>query len=69
LQAAESDVRRNQRLIRLRDDVPAVVLEEMVPRALDRERLRGLFTEWGFKGMLAALGAPSEASAEQGVFL
>jgi DNA polymerase-1 len=57
LQLAEADVRRNQQLIRLRDDVPAVELEALAMRSPDRGRLHGLFTEWGFKGMLAALGS------------
>ncbi len=69
LQAAESDVRRNQRLIRLRDDVPDVALDAMVLRAPDRERLRGLFAEWGFRSLLASVSAPAAASAEQGVLL
>ena len=60
-------MRRNQRLIRLRDDVPGVGLDEMILRAADRERLRGLFAGWGFKSMLASLGAPAAPPAEQGV--
>lgn len=68
LQAAEADVRRNQRLIRLRDDAPPVALDETAPRPPDRERLRALFGEWGFRGMLAALGA-APAPAEQGALL
>ncbi|MEY2408064.1 MAG: polymerase [Verrucomicrobiota bacterium] len=64
LQTAESAVRRNQLLIRLRDDVPEVALDELIPRAADTERLRGLFTEWGFKGMLAALSTPALAQGD-----
>jgi DNA polymerase-1 len=59
LQAAEADVRRNQLLVRLRDDVPGVALEEMVLRPPSGERLHALYTEWGFKGMLASLQGPA----------
>jgi DNA polymerase-1 len=55
LQAAASAVRRNQELIRLRDDLPDVPLEEVVLREPDEGRLRELFGQWGFKRMLAAL--------------
>ena len=65
LQGAEADVRRNQLLIRLRDDVPAVGLDELLLRAPSPERLRGLYSEWGFKGMLAALEAPAASKAEE----
>jgi DNA polymerase-1 len=66
LQAAESDVRRNQRLIHLRDDVPPVALDELSPRPPDRERLRGLYSEWGFRGLLAELSDAPAPTAEQG---
>lgn len=68
LAAAESDVRRNQRLIRLRDDPPATALADLAPREPDRGRLRELFTGWGFRGLLAALGEPAPL-AEQGALL
>ena len=55
LQAAAVAVRRNQGLIRLRDDSPDVALEELALRKPDDGRLRVLFREWGFKSMLAAL--------------
>ena len=66
LQAAEPDVRRNQRLIHLRDDAPEVELGELSPRPADRERLRDLFSGWGFRGMLAEVTDPLEPAAEQG---
>ena len=68
LQAAQPAVRRNQRLIRLRDDAPDVALADLSLHLPDRERLRVLFTEWGFKGMLAALGDPVPTT-EQGALL
>ena len=55
LQAAGDTVRRNQGLIRLRDDSPEVSLQELALRPPDERRLRELYGEWGFKGMLAAL--------------
>ncbi|MBI5387369.1 MAG: hypothetical protein HZA90_22130 [Verrucomicrobia bacterium] len=60
LQAAESDVRRNQSLIRLRDDLPLEFdLEKLRPRQGEPDRLKELYGRWGFKGMLARLeGAP-----------
>jgi DNA polymerase-1 len=66
LQAAEADVRRNQLLVRLRDDVPAVALEDLVLGTPSTERLRGLYTGWGFKGMLALLDGPAPVEQEQG---
>lgn len=56
LQTAAAAVRRNQDLIRLRDDSPEVALGELVLKKPDEGRLRELFREWGFKSMLAALG-------------
>ena len=69
LQAAEPDVRRNQRLIHLRDDAPEVQLGELSPRPADRERLRALFAEWGFRGMLAEVTATLDPALEQGALL
>jgi|APGre2960657468_1045069.scaffolds.fasta_scaffold01060_8 DNA polymerase-1 len=65
LQAAEPAVRRNQRLIRLRDDLPgAFELEVFSPRPADRARLEALYREWGFKGLLAELPASAPAQGE-----
>jgi DNA polymerase-1 len=55
LQAASAVVRRNQELIRLRDDSPDVPLERLVLREPDQGRLRELFDQWGFKRMIAEL--------------
>jgi DNA polymerase I len=57
LRAAEDAVRRNQGLVRLRDDLPSpfspVALAE---KPVDAGRLRELYRRWGFKKLLAALG-------------
>ncbi len=64
LAAAEVAVRRNQRLIRLRDSVGGdSPLDAMRVQPPDLERLRGLYAEWGFKSLLASL--PS-GGAQQG---
>jgi DNA polymerase-1 len=66
LSGAADAVRRNQKLTRLRDDLPC----DFSPAALavkppDAGKLRELFARWGFKGMLAALEAeePRERQA------
>ncbi|MES1181075.1 MAG: 5'-3' exonuclease H3TH domain-containing protein [Verrucomicrobiota bacterium] len=56
LRAAADAVRRNQQLVRLRDDLlgefsPA----ELTVKPADVARLRELFGRWGFRGMLAEL--------------
>lgn len=58
LAAAEKIVRRNQRLIRLREDVPAVMLDEAAIGEPQTDRLRSLYAGWGFKTLLAQLGDP-----------
>ncbi len=56
LEGAADAVRRNQRLIRLHDSLPGVTpLGELAPRPADVPRLQLLFTEWGFKSLLAQL--------------
>lgn len=67
LRVAEPDVRRNQRLVRLRDDLSlGFTLENLRPRAADSVRLRELFQRWGFKGLAARLEA---SQAQQGELL
>jgi DNA polymerase I len=57
LSAAAAAVRRNQALVRLRDDLPAAFSPvELVARPADTGRLRELYRRWGFKTLLAALG-------------
>jgi DNA polymerase-1 len=58
LSAAAENVRRNLALVRLHEVHCEWVPEKLSPQAPDRERLRGLFTAWGFKGMVAALAEP-----------
>jgi DNA polymerase-1 len=59
LRDAEGDVRRNLELIRLHDDLPfEFSAVELVVKPADISGLRGLFEQWGFKGLLAALPEP-----------
>jgi len=67
LQTAAEVVRRNQRLIRLRDDLPGDFSpDELVLKRADDGRLRELFSRWGFKTLLKEVEA---ASTKQGVLL
>ncbi|MFM1768771.1 MAG: polymerase [Verrucomicrobiota bacterium] len=66
LQAAEPAVRRNQRLVRLRDDTPEVRMEDLLLRPPDRDRLAGLYSGWGFRSLLEELG---QGRLEQGSLL
>ena len=64
LRDSTATVRRNQKLVRL-PEVPCEFLPaRLVVGQGDRERLRRLFAGWGFKGLLAALGAAGEEQAE-----
>jgi DNA polymerase-1 len=56
LRVAESAVRRNREMVRLRDDLPCEFSpEDLAGKPADAVRLGGLYGRWGFKGMLAAL--------------
>jgi DNA polymerase-1 len=55
LRGSVAAVRRNLELVRLQEVPCAFVPEELAPRPADREKLRGLFQRWGFRGMLAEL--------------
>jgi DNA polymerase I len=56
LRDAAGVVRRNQELVRLRDDLPCEFSpDELAEKPADAARLRELYQRWGFKGMLAAL--------------
>jgi DNA polymerase-1 len=57
LLAAAEAVRRNQELVRLREVPCEFEPGSLVVRPADREKLRGLFRRWGFKGLLAELDA------------
>jgi DNA polymerase I len=62
LRGSESAVRRNREMVRLRDDLPCEFSPEVLAgKPADAVRLRELYRQWGFKGMLAALeGIPRE---------
>ncbi|MHB8522526.1 MAG: 5'-3' exonuclease [Limisphaerales bacterium] len=56
LEAARAVVRRNQELIRLKDDLAlASSLPEMAVRPPDADALRALYSGWGFKSLLEEL--------------
>ncbi|MBW8865240.1 MAG: hypothetical protein JF609_10040 [Verrucomicrobia bacterium] len=61
LQASAEAVRRNQKLVRLHEVPCEFEPGKLVVRATDREKLRGLYQNWGFKGLLAELEAQSPA--------
>ncbi len=66
LRDAAGVVRRNQGLVRLRDDLPCEFSpNELAEKPADAGRLRELYRHWGFKGMLAALegSAPERQAA------
>ena len=56
LEGAAAAVRRNQQLIRLKDEPWLATLEELMPRGRDVTGLRQLYRDWGFKTLLAQLG-------------
>lgn len=63
LQIAEADVRRNQKLIRLNENLsfefsPVALMEQPV----DTDHLRECLARWGFKTMLAELTTPHEVT-------
>ena len=64
LRESAAAVLRNQKLVRLPEVPCEFVPENLVVRAGDEVVLRRLYAGWGFKGMLAALGAPGEKQAE-----
>ena len=66
LQAAASIVRRNQELIRLKDDLADVwPIEQTLLNSREPEQLRALYAEWGFRTLLAQL---SPAAAQSDLF-
>ena len=58
LQNSTAAVRRNLELVRLREVPCEFSPEQLAPKPADRNRLRELFQQWGFKGMLAELETP-----------
>jgi len=68
LRAAGDAVRRNQELVRLRDDLPcAFAPVALAEKPAEAARLRELYRRWGFKTLLAALG--EEARESQAVLI
>jgi len=57
LEASRDIVRRNQRLIRLREDQPPPAHESVAMQPADLDRLRALYSEWGFRSLLAQVEA------------
>ena len=56
LQASAELVRRNQQLVRLKDETPCeVTMEVLTVKAGDADALRPLFSRWGFKTFLQEL--------------
>jgi len=56
LASSAATVRRNQRLIRLKEEAPcSTVLDDLAPRPADGQRLKPLYTQWGFKTLLSQL--------------
>ena len=56
LQAAEVDVRRNQELVRLKEDLECEFLpESLMAKPVVGGRLAELFRGWGFRSLLAEL--------------
>jgi DNA polymerase-1 len=65
LRVAEPDVRRNQALVRLETDLQCeCVLESFGGKPGNPGRLKELFREWGFRGLLAELEARQPEQAE-----
>ena len=60
--AAEA-VRRNQRMVQLKCELPdGPTLESLVPRAPDPVALRPMYQRWNFRSLLAEVGGPLEPS-------
>jgi DNA polymerase I len=67
LQAAQAVVRRNQKLIRLREDLPQEMeLDQLRPGSGDPARVQELSARWGFKTRPTR---PAESESRQGELL
>jgi DNA polymerase I len=67
LAGAEAVVRRNQKLIKLREDLPPVgCVEDLRPRPVQADQQRRLLEGWGFHSMLKRVAAPEP---QQGMLL
>lgn len=66
LQAAEADVRRNQTLVRLQDDLACEFLPaQLAVRPVQAEPLAELYRGWGFRSLLAELEAAARTTTGQ----
>jgi len=58
LSGATVDVRRNQGLVRLKDNLARVpTVESLIVQPVDPNRLREMYARWGFRSLLAAVEA------------
>jgi DNA polymerase-1 len=68
LQTSIEQLHRNRRLIALRTDLAGgPALEDLriePPDAVRRERLGGMYRQWGFRSLLSELGLPWEVSGQ-----
>jgi DNA polymerase-1 len=65
LAAAESVVRRNQGVVRLREDLDVgVTVASLVPAAADAPALGALFSRWGFRSFFAELKLASAGQTD-----
>ena len=68
LQNARRHVERNRQMVRLRDDLECEFAPEKLKfQPVNVEKLRELFSRWGFKGLLASL--PEAAREQQTVLI
>lgn len=67
--AAEAAVRRNKGLIRLKPGNLPVNVDELAVAACDVERLKLLYSGWGFKGMLTQLQVSTSPQETQEALL
>lgn len=64
LRASADVVRRNQRMIRLKDDLAGLGLAELSARRRDLDKLSALYERWGFRGLAAELAAARVAQRD-----
>ncbi len=66
LDAAATDVRRNQELVRLKADLSCdFSREELREKPVDAERLAALYRRWGFRSLLAELVGMGEERGQE----
>jgi DNA polymerase-1 len=64
LRSAADTVRRNQELVRLKDQLECdFTPENLMPGSANADRLAGLFREWGFRTMLAEIESQRSVQA------